>query len=221
MQRSRMSVGARSRFLVGGALLVVLLAAGCGPLGNDGENPATPQASPIGGQSTLAASPSAIIAISDLEDSQQTPTPKLEPTSLRNTPTAGVPQVTVPPVKPSDGATSGDVDNGGTAVPTPRPTPPVVEGCVEPDPLPERISSGRRVPVDTVRVREFPGVECAEIGRLEPGQIMTFVAGRVRTQTDEYVWVKIQADTDGDGEVDVTGWVAEEFIVRPTPAPEA
>jgi hypothetical protein len=205
MSRSELLRAAAHRCLGLACVALLLLAVGCGPLGDeDDEEPTT---IPAGGSPTAVASPPAGA------------TPRGGPVQVTRSPTTGSPTpastedagsapASQPTRTPEPDDTSPPAE---TAEPTREveqpPTPPSVEGCEEPEDLPEVQGESERVTSpeadEGVNLRAGPGAECDVVDTLAPGTAVVVESGPV--QSGDLLWVKI---TVGDTE----GWVAEQLL---------
>lgn len=196
-------------------LLVFGLAAACGPLGDDDEDPtATAPAVPAGDESgapiaspaaTPAATPRVVAGVGTPRAGSaptQTPEEEDEPDAT----TAPEDEQETPAVD----AETPEAD-GEDAEPTegPDPTTVVVAGCEEPDPLPDRTGRQNRIVAEEgLRLRSGPGTSCDEILSLSLETPVRVLSGVVEAEGDDNEWVKV--DIDG-----TEGWVAVEFLENP------
>lgn len=182
----------RSPLLAIACAAIVVLAAGCGPLDDEDDEEPTPRA---GGTASPVASP------------RRGPEQVFE-----GTPRAGAtdPEDGTPPGGPTRTPrprTTEDANANATRAARPTPTPPTVEGCEEPEELPE--VQGRRIRQTAadadlgVNLRAGPGADCELVQTLEPGTRVEVRSGPVRV--DDMLWVRIEVD-------ETEGWVAEELL---------
>jgi hypothetical protein len=185
---------------------LVLLAVGCGPLGDDDEEPT---ATPLAAGSPIAGSPAAGA------------TPRGGPVQVTRPPTTASPTSESP-----DGGAESTPGRRPTRTPEPEetpappeetaeptrdaertPTPPSVEGCEEPEELPDVQGESDRVTSpdadEGVNLRAGPGADCDVLATLQPGTAVVVESGPV--QSGDLLWVKITVE-------ETEGWVAEQFL---------
>jgi hypothetical protein len=174
---------------------ILVLAAGCGPLGgdDDDEEPtaqaggtASPVASPHGGSGQAADGTARAGAT--------------EAGAENKTQAAGASGTAQP-------RTTEDAETTQSAGPTPTPTPPTVEGCAEPEELPDvQGRRNRQTKADAdegVNLRSGPGKDCDIVQTLDPGTPVEVRSGPVLA--DDIVWVQVRVD-------DTEGWVSEALL---------
>ncbi len=202
---------ARSTIRQSLALIVVtVLVAACGPLGDD-EEPTAPAATSIpvatavpsprvGSTPRVVASPTVALVIASprITVSTANASPTAEPATPRpGTPvpasavSRSTPRVSTPTVAPED------------ATPPATPGPPVAEDCEPPAVLPEVIGEVQREATETVNVRVGPGLDCDLVTQIEAGTSVTVESGPV--EASDRLWVLVTVGGD-------QGWVAEEFV---------
>jgi hypothetical protein len=178
---------------------IVVIAAGCGPLGDEDDEEPTSRASGT-------ASPVATPHGGSGQSSGGTPRAgATEPGAEDGTPAGGATRTPSP-------RASEEASANATRASQTTPTPLSVEGCEEPEELPE--VQGRRMRQtaaeadEGVNLRAGPGPDCDIVQTLAPGTPVEVRSGPVRA--GDIVWVKVKV---GDTE----GWVSEELL---EPAPD-
>lgn len=203
--------------------MAVLLGA-CGPLGDD-DDP-TPTLPPVpGGDSSATpggnASPVASAAATPRSASENagTPRPTPRPTDDADAPTvsptprrAAGTDAEDPTEEPAETPPAEETpapDDAPEATEGPDPTAVVVEGCEEPDVLPERTGRQNRVVTeDALNLRAGPGTSCDSITSLAVDTRVRVISGVVDAEADDFDWVKV--DVEG-----TEGWVAADFLANP------
>jgi hypothetical protein len=182
-----------------GCAALLLVAVGCGPLGDDDDDDETPTALPAGSPTTGSPAAGATPRGGPL---QVTRTTAATPTADRSD------DGSTPAARPT--RTQEPEEETAATEPTraPRtPTPPTVENCEEPEELPEVQGDPDRITSpeadEGVNMRAGPGEACDVLTTLQPGTEVVVESGPV--QAGDLLWVKIAV---GDTE----GWVAEQFL---------
>ena len=210
-----------ARLAAGVALL--LLAASCGPIGDDGDEPtptpvsANAQPTAPGSGIPLASPPSRPSAPvnTDMSSPADIGSPLASPAA---SPTASIPATPVlatpspsPQAAAGDG-TTGPVSAPGTPVlmtPTPAAAAEVVVSSCAPESVPPLPGgSATRVVLEPLNFRAGPGTDCDQIGTdpLPAGTVVTVTGGPVVREGEANLeWVQVEVDG-------AVGWVAAEFL---------
>jgi hypothetical protein len=192
---------AAHRSIAVGCVALLLVAVGCGPLGDDDEDD-TPTPLPAAGSPTPGATPRG--GPVQVTRTSAAASPAAEPSDDA---TAESTLATRPARTPQVDATAEPAETPEPTSPPRTPTPPEVEGCEEPEELPDVQGEPDRIisleADEGVNLRAAPGADCDLLATLQPGTEVVVESGPV--QAGEFLWVKVTA-------ADAQGWIAEEFL---------